>query len=52
MQACNTNVLMHQGLAAHRYNKPVGAAFPDDLIPHQFVHLFQSNKQDSNRIMA
>ena len=43
---------MHQGLAAGRYNKPLGATFPDDPIPPQFVHIFQSNKQDNNRIMA
>ena len=43
---------MHQGLAAGRYDEPVGAVFPDYSIPPQFVHLFQSNKQDRNRIMA
>ena len=43
---------MHQGLAAGRYNKPLGVTFPDDPIPPQFVHIFQSNKQDNNRIMA
>ena len=43
---------MYQGLAAGRYNKPMGATFPDDPIPPQFVHLFQSNKQDNNCIMA
>ena len=43
---------MYQGLAAGRYNRPMGATFPDDPIPPQFVHLFQLNKHDNNCIMA
>ena len=30
----------------------MGVAFPDDPIPPQFVHLFQSSKQDNNHIKA
>ena len=45
-------MLIHQGLAAGKYNKSLGATFPDDPIPPQFLHLFQSNKQDNNCSMA